>query len=119
MLDAALPGAASRVSAHAFPGALPKLAPWADLVVNATSLGLHEGDPLPWAPDALFRPEQVVYDLIYNRPTELLALAGSQGTLAIDGLGMLVHQGAQAAARWTGCDAGELARLMRKELEAQ
>ncbi len=115
---AALPDATDRLSAHAFPGALPKLAPWADLIVNATSLGLHAGDALPWEPDAAFRSDQVVYDLIYHRPTALLALARSQGATAIDGLGMLVHQGAQAAALWTGIDAGSLARLMRKELEA-
>ena len=78
------------------------LAAEADLIVNATSLGLHEGDPLPWDAFVPFRPGQIVYDLIYNRPTELLALARSQGAAAIDGLGMLVHQGARAFELWTG-----------------
>ncbi len=72
---AALPEAADRLSAHAFPDALAGLAPDADLIVNATSLGLHDGDPLPWDSAIAFHTDQVVYDLIYNRPTELLALA--------------------------------------------
>lgn len=99
---AALPHAAARVSAHPFPDALAGLAAGADLIVNTTSLGLHEGDPIPWDASVAFRPSQIVYDLIYNRPTELLALARSQGATAIDGLGMLVHQGARAFELWTG-----------------
>ena len=93
-IAAALPHAASRLSAHPFPDALAGLAEAADLIVNTTSLGLHAGDPLPWDAAVAFRSGQVVYDLIYNRPTELLALAQSQGATALDGLGMLVHQGA-------------------------
>jgi len=101
-LAAALPDAVGRLSAHSFPDALAGLAAKSDLIVNTTSLGLHEGDPLPWDASVPFRPDQVVYDLIYNRPTELLALARSQGAIAIDGLGMLVHQGALAFEMWTG-----------------
>ncbi len=97
-----LPGAASRVSAAHFPVDLPRLAPNAALVVNATSLGLHEDEPLPWDKAARFRPDQVAYDLIYNRETEFVRLAASQGARAISGLGMLVHQGARAFEMWTG-----------------
>ena len=109
-------GKRSRLSAHPFPDALAGLAEEADLIVNTTSLGLHPGDPLPWDASVAFRPGQVVYDLIYNRPTELLALARSQGATALDGLGMLVHQGARSAALWTGKDEAELAHLMREGL---
>jgi shikimate dehydrogenase len=109
-------GAADRLSAHPFPDALAGLAEEADLIINTTSLGLHDGDPLPWDASVAFRPDQVVYDLIYNRPTELLALARSQGATALDGLGMLVHQGARSAALWTGEDEAELAHLMREGL---
>ena len=98
------------------PDALAGLAEAADLIVNTTSLGLHAGDPLPWDASVAFRSGQVVYDLIYNRPTELLALAQSQGATALDGLGMLVHQGARSAALWTGEDADKLAQLMREGL---
>lgn len=102
---AALPEAAGRLSRHPFPNALPALATEADLIVNATSLGLHEGDALPWHPDATLHAGQVVYDLIYNRPTPLLARAEAAGAAAIGGLGMLVHQGAAAFELWTGLPA--------------
>ncbi len=98
----ALPATASRVSPAQFPVDLARLAPQAALIVNATSLGLHESEPLPWDKNVPFRPDQVAYDLIYNRQTEFLKLAHSQGAQAIDGLGMLVHQGARAFELWTG-----------------
>jgi len=112
-------GRRSRLSAHPFPDALAGLAEAADLIINTTSLGLHAADPLPWDASVAFRPGQVVYDLIYNRPTELLARARSQGATALDGLGMLVHQGARSAALWTGKDADELAHLMREGLRTK
>ncbi len=117
-LAEALPDVADRISAHAWPAAFGALAAEADLIVNATSLGLREGDPLPWDPDVPFRPGQVVYDTIYNRPTELLALARAQGALAINGLGMLVEQAARSAALWTGYEASLFSEIMRKELLA-
>jgi shikimate dehydrogenase len=101
-IGSALPHATDRLSAHAFPDALDDLTTEADLIVNSTSLGLHEGDPMPWDAAVAFRPGRVVYDLIYNRPTEMLALARAQGATALDGLGMLVHQGARAFELWTG-----------------
>ena len=99
----ALPHA--RISAHSFPVALPELAAEADLIVNTTSLGLHEGDPLPWLPDLPFRGDQTIYDLIYSRPTPLLALAERCGARALNGLGMLAHQGARSFELWTGWEA--------------
>lgn len=103
---AAHPGA--RVSAHPFPNALPSLTqatPQPELIVNATSLGLHEGDPLPWTEAAVIGPGQVAYDLIYHRETEWLRLARERGATTINGLGMLVHQGARAFELWTGASA--------------
>ena len=93
---------AGRLSAHPYPAALPKLAPAAHLIVNATSLGMHDGDQAPWDLSVPFRPDQVVYDLIYHRPTAFLARAAADGARTIDGLGMLVHQGARAFELWTG-----------------
>lgn len=118
MLWQTLPDAAGRLSAHSWPDALPSLAGEADLIVNATSLGLHDGDPLPWDASIPFRPGQVIYDTIYNRPTELLALAQKQGARAINGLGMLIEQAARSAALWTGYDATLFSEIMRKELLA-
>ena len=114
----ALPGA--DVSAHLLPDALSRLAAEADLIVNTTSLGLHgDADPLPWDAAIPFRPEQVVYDLIYNVRTPFLKLAEAAGAQAIDGLGMLVYQGARSAALWTGADENELAQWMEKELRTR
>lgn len=101
-LAVVLPGAAPRLSAAALPADLRRLAATATLVVNATSLGLHDDEPAPWDEAIPFRPDQVAYDLIYNRPTEFLKLAVNGGARAIAGLGMLVHQGARAFEMWTG-----------------
>jgi shikimate dehydrogenase len=80
----------------------------ADIVVNATSVGMGvdaasvgAGD-LPCAP-SLLRPEHVVVDLVYHPlQTAWLAAAAAVGARAIDGLGMLVHQAALQQERWTG-----------------
>jgi 3-dehydroquinate dehydratase / shikimate dehydrogenase len=63
------------------------------LLVNATSLGRGEGDPLPFAVDRL-RSGAVVIDLVYHldRPTRLLAAAAARGAVAIDGREVLVDQ---------------------------
>lgn len=72
------------------------------LLVNATSVGLH-GDDMPIDGDALtlLPKSATVYDLVY-RPTGLLRAAEARGLRAIDGLGMLIHQGALAWEAWTG-----------------
>jgi len=73
-----------------------------DLAVNASPLGMHEGDPLPM-PAASFRPGQVVYDVVYNpAETVLLKAARSAGAKAVNGLGMLLYQGVLAYEIWTG-----------------
>ncbi len=99
---AALSLPAGRLTAHPYPAGLPELAPAAQLIVNATSLGMHEGDPAPWDPSVPFRPDQIIYDLVYHRPTAFLALAAADGARTIGGLGMLVHQGARSFELWTG-----------------
>ena len=93
---------AGRLSAHPYPAALGELARAAQLIVNATSLGMHDGDPEPWDLSVPLRPDQVVYDLIYHRRTEFLARAAADGARTIDGLGMLIHQGARSFEIWTG-----------------
>jgi len=77
------------------------VAPGADLVVNATPLGMS-GGALPLTPEAV-RRGQVVADLVYHPlETPLLKAAREAGAEVVDGLGMLVHQAALAAERWTG-----------------
>ncbi len=72
----------------------------ADLIVNATSLGLKDGDPLPLDP-AWLRPGQTVYDIVPH-DTPLRRAAAERGCLAGDGLGMLLWQGAYAFSIWFG-----------------
>ncbi|AFY29520.1 shikimate dehydrogenase [Cyanobium gracile] len=83
----------------------------ADLVVNTTPLGMASGgdpaaaarSPLTSEQVALLRPDATVYDLIYTpRPTALLRLAGARGCRTIDGLEMLVQQGAASLRLWSG-----------------
>lgn len=80
----------------------------ADLLVNATSVGMGAesgaGAPIPIAPEML-GPSQVVVDLVYQPvETPLLAAARARGAVAVDGIGMLVHQAAISISRWTGVD---------------
>ncbi len=72
----------------------------ADLVVNATSLGLKEGDPLP-LPTEWLVPGQIVYDIVTHH-TPLQEAATARGCMASDGLGMLLWQGAIAFQHWFG-----------------
>lgn len=74
----------------------------ATVVINATSLGWHSGEtPLPPEQLAHCRPETIVVDLTY-RDTDLLVAARDRGLATLDGLPMLVHQGARAFELWTG-----------------
>ena len=82
-----------------------------DLVVNATSVGLREGESLKLEP-TLFSPDLCVYDTIY-RPaeTELLKSAYAGGAKCANGLSMLLHQGARAFEIWTGDKMAPLAKM--------
>jgi shikimate dehydrogenase len=80
----------------------------ADIVVNATSIGMGvpAGDAgaadLP-CPVDLLNPEQVVVDLVYHPlRTAWLDGADAMGARTVDGLGMLLHQAALQQQVWTG-----------------
>jgi shikimate dehydrogenase len=71
-------------------------------VVNTTSLGMVGMPPLRVPLDGL-NPGTVVNDLVYAPlKTELLAEAEEMGCIAVDGLGMLLHQAVPAFERWFG-----------------
>jgi shikimate dehydrogenase len=74
----------------------------ASLIVNATSAGLNGENP--FAPDfSSTQAEAVVYDTVYApRETAFLAAAKAHNRQALDGLGMLVGQGALAFENWFG-----------------
>jgi len=63
---------------------------------------MHPMDPLP-IPQGILNPSLVVYDLIYSPPTTgLLRTARKVGAIGINGMGMLIHQGALSFEIWTG-----------------
>ena len=71
-----------------------------DLVVNATPVGMRADDPSP-VPASWLRSGQVVADMVYRaHPTALVRAAREKGAVAVDGLGMLVSQGATAIEIW-------------------
>ena len=83
----------------------------ADLVVNATPMGLHPGEPSALPPES-FHPGQFVLDIVPTKtfpPTATAAKAA--GATATDGLEFLVGQGAKAFELWTGVGADRAAML--------
>jgi shikimate dehydrogenase len=79
----------------------------ADVIINATSLGMAHG-PGPEAsplPAGWFVRGQVAFDLVYvPERTPFLAAAEAAGAQAVGGLAMLIHQGAEAFRLWTGLE---------------
>lgn len=118
---AALAGGAGRV------GSIDEVAA-ADVIVNATPIGMGEIVPLdrreamPLDPERL-APGQLVADLVYEPlVTPLVAAARERGVAAVNGIGMLIHQAALAFRLWTGEDpplavmsAGALTALANKD----
>ncbi len=78
-----------------------------DLLINATSIGLYpDVEEIPDLDLESVHVGLVVCDVIPNPPnTPLLRAATARGARTIDGLGMLVYQGAIAFKMWTGHDA--------------
>jgi shikimate dehydrogenase len=96
-----LPGPA--VSVLPLEGApLAACLPHVDILVNATSVGMESADAAALPLTGLC-PSQLVCDIVYRpRLTPLLRAAERQGARTVDGVGMLVHQGAKAFEIWTG-----------------
>ena len=87
----------------------------ADLLVNATSVGLKEKDPAPIAAHLLPKKKIFVFDLIYGpRKTKFLRQAKRLGHLVVSGETMLLHQAARALEIWTKRKAP--VQVMRKAL---
>jgi shikimate dehydrogenase len=78
-----------------------------DLIVNSTSVGLRGEDPfeaLPLSRD-WFGYSQTVVDLVYGHgESRLLKAAGEAGADVVDGLEVLVCQGAASFRIWTGVE---------------
>ncbi|MFB6352708.1 MAG: shikimate dehydrogenase [Halobacteriales archaeon] len=97
--------------------ALAQLVPAADVLVNATTVGLEE-DRTP-VPADLLGPDLTVMDAVY-RPVEtrLLRDAAAAGAQTVDGGWMLLYQGVAAFERWTGREAPveAMRRALRRRL---
>ncbi|MGL4671247.1 MAG: hypothetical protein ACRCV2_03220, partial [Cetobacterium sp.] len=74
------------------------------LLINATGMGMKPLEGMTFIPDKSYlRPDLVVLDIVYSpRETALLKLANEAGCRTLNGLGMMLFQGAAAFELWTG-----------------
>ena len=80
----------------------------ADILVNATPVGMTPNTGTSPVPAEALHGELLVFDLVYNpERTRLLADAEAVGARTLGGLPMLVYQGAEALRLWTGRAAPE------------
>jgi shikimate dehydrogenase len=101
-LEQAYPGAEVSVYRAGEP---EEAATEADVIVNATYLGMKDGDPPPVPPGCLAEG-MAICDAVYRRGVEtpLVRLARERGLPAVAGERMLLYQGVQAQRLWTGVD---------------
>jgi shikimate dehydrogenase len=78
-------------------------APDADVIVNATPLGMKEGDPLPLPPEYI-QKGRTICDVVYRpgKETPLVRLAKERDARHVAGGRMLLYQGVLAQKLWTG-----------------
>lgn len=89
----------------------------ADLLVNATPIGMKKNDPCLINADRLHQ-KLLVYDLVYNPPeTKLLSLAREKGARVSNGLGTLLYQGMRSFEIWI--DKKAPAEVMRQALNEE
>jgi len=92
-----------------------------DLIINTTSLGMT-GQPALEINLSALPKHSIVVDIVYSPlKTELLRQAENQGLVAVDGLGMLLHQAVRGFELWFGIRpevTPELRQLVEKSLEA-
>ena len=85
------------------PEYLEKALSSADILVNATSVGMSPNDDFSTVPAELLKPGLVVTDIVYNPvQTRLLREAVTIGATTVAGIDMLIWQGALAFEKWTG-----------------
>jgi shikimate dehydrogenase len=105
LLSADLHAAPNQIQAHPWdPARISRLRLEAPLIVNTTPLGMADhADQSPWPATLPLPHGAFVYDLVYNpAETRFMQQARDQGCRTANGLGMLLHQGAQAFHLWTG-----------------
>ena len=85
----------------------------ADIVIHCTPVGMHPKEGISVVPAGLFRPGQVVFDVVYTPlETKFLADARAKGLQVISGVDMFINQAVLQFERFTGVDAP--VEVMRK-----
>ncbi|MBC2716617.1 MAG: shikimate dehydrogenase [Desulfobacteraceae bacterium] len=98
--------------------ALAKAMAAADIVIHCTPIGMHPKEGISLVPVELFRPGQVIFDIVYTPlETKLLADARSKGLQVISGVEMFINQAVLQFERFTGVDAP--VEVMRKVVMEQ
>ena len=92
----------------------------ADVIINATPVGMHPNvDDTPLPPAAFSRPGMVVFDTIYHpENTMMLKLARERGCKAVTGVDMFLRQAALQFKLYTGQDAPIDADARRPQTQA-
>jgi shikimate dehydrogenase len=84
---------------------LPKLTADADIIINTTSVGMHPETDRTLVTADMMHTGQVIFDIVYSPlKTRLLMEAKKAGAVTIDGIRMLVLQGAESFRIWTGIE---------------
>lgn len=84
---------------------LPKLTADADIIINTTSVGMHPDTDRTLVTADMMHTGQVIFDIVYSPlETRLLRDAKKAGAVTIDGIKMLVLQGAESFRIWTGIE---------------
>lgn len=99
-----------------------KLAKKSEIIINCTSVGMYPRVDESLLPEDAIRREHTVFDVVYNPvETKLLKNAKRAGAKTVDGLSMLLHQGAESFRIWTGRNPPlDVMRFaLKKEMEAK
>lgn len=84
-----------------------------DIIVNCTPIGIVDGE-YPADLSEMHR-DQIIFDMVYGRQTQILEIASSRGCRTVDGADMLVGQGAASFEMWFGKKADT--EVMKRALE--
>jgi shikimate dehydrogenase len=94
----------------------------ADVIINATSLGMYPRDGKTPFPKELLKKGMIVMDIVYEPlQTRLLREAKEKGCATVDGLEMLIRQGMAQFEIWTGGrpDIGQIKKDLHRALEKE
>lgn len=93
----------------------------ADIIIHCTPIGMHPNEDASLIPAKFFRPEQVVFDIVYTPlETKLLTEAVSRGLKVISGVDMFINQAVLQFEHFTGVDAPVevMRRVVVEQLES-